>query len=1138
MAHNLEEELDVLLGEELNLDNLGEEPQPNDEEASASSNHSTDNEDDNPGAPGLEERDLGDSSDEEEEPPDPSNMSREEAERLFTEAVLNNLRQNKQPKKPKDPLMGEVITVDGKRLIRMGGVPNCKWTRLISKSKMHPNQFRSVDPTKHYKVGYGLKALEPAWTKQTKLSVLQNHIHQHLVASGMEQHEYLPDPHKPTRMVNVILKPHLFARDLEATTNSVKSIAKCYDGYDQGNDQLAHKFLLDCLDSELNEKVGGLDHSDDLFLVTWIKVVRNWTILTRERAQAIKKQVQDYRIQQVPGMDLSVAAAYLLPRLNALKETREIDPVDLLGFLKSLHGVYPVESEHHLPWWTEINGEIIKPLKDACDKAKLEMRKGPCEVEEFLIKATKDGTKHKGLDYKSILETLEVKYDKAYHSEEWPAAKDPVDSKAAPTTFDATAVHHTGVRSNQPCTKADVMALMQNFDKLRSNNRDKPKFSKADKTCHACGQKGHFARDPECPKNKAHVDNKTPQTSNQRKKFKKEKTNWKHIPPKDGEPKSKTRDGKLWHWCSKCSNSRGRWTSSHTSEEHGKKPAGGPTANVVTLDTSPCAWHTSLPTEHSWLELMKDMGSVLFAPLLMMLCSYIVLFVMHCNNLSIASALHSHLETVASCASGFWTALATMAPHLLDLLHQAIQDHPLMCWIINSLWLLGITHALWQGPSQPPDPWRLEPKLPRREQRLKDKHLKRLTTPRFKGASIKDRNFSKHYPRRLRTERRFWTRAPTHDERHKWTEFFGDWFEKNGRPSPTKGHKGAWTEGRWKHKSRGALPKPRKAPPFRVQRSHRGFEARFNPVRTKQCQNQSRKCWTCGNTGHTAKQCELGRRNSTHSRPKCVNHKGRSSCIDPTSCPFAKPNHSPDWKHWHRTVNCCQRVKPEGSFTPSQEELDRVASAAARLGQENHNPHRLAEEVMAFCVALDPTFIEAALCAPHKVKDAMPPDGSFKIIWDSGATHSITNDSKDFIGPIRSVGVCKTLTGLARGLMITGVGTVGWTVLDINGKPRTLKVEAHLVPKSPVKLMSTAQLLQAYTGETISLDDQSATLSGIAGDPERPPVKAFVNPCNNIPDCTAFKMEELEKAALALNTMVTTVDPRNINLSEPQKELL
>ena len=249
-------------------------------------------------------------------------------------------------------------------------------------------------------------------------------------------------------------------------------------------------------------------------------------------------------------------------------------------------------------------------------------------------------------------------------------------------------------------------------------------------------------------------------------------------------------------------------------------------------------------------------------------------------------------------------------------------------------------------------------------------------------------------------------------------------------------------------------------------------------------------------------------------------------------CPFTKV----DSRH-RQLLKWCR----DSGFLPSQEHLDRAAHSGTRPDPPDGGhcaQTRHAEEVMAFCVTLDPSFIDAALCAPHKVKEAMPPDSSFKLIWDSGASHCITNNKQDFVGPVRSAGIFKTLTGLAKGLVIRGVGTVAWTVLDTNGKPRTLKMEAYYVPKSPVRLMSTAQLLQTYSGETISLDDRSATLSGIAGDPMRAPVKAFVNPTNNIPDCSAFQLNELEQAAMALNTMVTSVDPRNINLSEPEKELL
>ena len=93
---------------------------------------------------------------------------------------------------------------------------------------------------------------------------------------------------------------------------------------------------------------------------TWIKIVRTWTIMTREKAQLCKKEVQNYTIQDVAGMNMGTAVAYLTPRLNALLETREIDPADLYGFLKSLHKVYPTDNELHLPWWSEIHNDIIQ----------------------------------------------------------------------------------------------------------------------------------------------------------------------------------------------------------------------------------------------------------------------------------------------------------------------------------------------------------------------------------------------------------------------------------------------------------------------------------------------------------------------------------------------------------------------------------------------------------------------------------------------------------------------------------------------------------------------------------------------------------------------------------------------------------
>ena len=593
-------------------------------------------------------------------------------------------------------------------------------------------------------------------------------------------------------------------------------------------------------------------------------------------------------------------------------------------------------------------------------------------------------------------------------------------------------------------------------------------------------------------------------------------------------------------------------------------------------DTSPCAWHVSLPVEESWFDLLKTFGSNLLMPLIALFVCYFVMCLAHSYLDPIVSALSTHLDAMSNLGIGVWNGLKLAHPWALELLHQAKKDSPFVGWLLPFC-LLGVIHWFWHEPPQRRDHWwKHRHRMSRQKRRHHDRVMRRWMKPRFKGASIKDKNFSRRYPLRLRTERRFWTRAPTHEERNGWTDVFGDlreWFHRGEQTTAAPPPKGDRTQGSWHSRNKGATNRgrsntrqqPKKAPPFRVQRSNRGFEACFRHTRAKQSSNtatqcwvcgdsghiarhckqepvptkKTKQCWTCGNAGHHAQQCEFKPRHRPeikHTRQKCTDHCGRSTCRYPNWCPFAKEKSSHmDRGREHECSRHWSAGDPESSFMPTQEELDRVASVAA--DPPEHRTQK-ADEVMAFCVAMDPNFINAALCAPHKVKGAMPADSSFKLIWDSGASHCITNNKQDFIGPIRSAGFLKTLTGLARGLVIRGVGTVAWTVLDVNGKPRTLKLEAYLVPKSPVRLLSTAQLLQTYSGETISLDDQSATLSGIAGDPLRAPVKAFVNPSNNIPDCAAFQLDELEQAALALNTMVTSVDPRNINLTEPQKELL
>ncbi|KAI2492250.1 hypothetical protein MHU86_22314 [Fragilaria crotonensis] len=159
------------------------------------------------------------------------------------------------------------------------------------------------------------------------------------------------------------------------------------------------------------------------------------------------------------------------------------------------------------------------------------------------------------------------------------------------------------------------------------------------------------------------------------------------------------------------------------------------------------------------------------------------------------------------------------------------------------------------------------------------------------------------------------------------------------------------------------------------------------------------------------------------------------------------------------------------------------------------------------------------------------------VIWDSGASISITPDRKDFVGPINTPGPITQLQGIAKGLRIEGQGHVLWAMQDTLGNLRMLKVPAYLVSCIKVRLLSTTSLLQAYPGETITIEAHQLTLSGTS-DEARGQLIARVNPDNNLPTSDAHRSSDTPKAVAALNITLNTVHESNLNLTEAEKELL
>ena len=207
--------------------------------------------------------------------------------------------------------------------------------------------------------------------------------------------------------------------------------------------------------------------------------------------------------------------------------------------------------------------------------------------------------------------------------------------------------------------------------------------------------------------------------------------------------------------------------------------------------------------------------------------------------------------------------------------------------------------------------------------------------------------------------------------------------------------------------------------------------------------------------------------------------------------------------------------------------------------------NKIANHVNMARVSADPgqcnaALLRMALQAPTRFRAAIASTKTrtYPIIWDSGASFSVSPDRNDFVGPIKKPGAITQLQGIAKGLRIEGYGHVMWAVHDTTGQLRMLKVPAYYAPRIRVRLLSTTSLLQSYPSETIQIEPHQLTLSGQPGQPTRGSVIVQVDPRSNLPTSEGHSYNDPPKAVAALEATITHVDDANVNLSEAEKELL
>ena len=215
------------------------------------------------------------------------------------------------------------------------------------------------------------------------------------------------------------------------------------------------------------------------------------------------------------------------------------------------------------------------------------------------------------------------------------------------------------------------------------------------------------------------------------------------------------------------------------------------------------------------------------------------------------------------------------------------------------------------------------------------------------------------------------------------------------------------------------------------------------------------------------------------------------------------------------------------------------------LGRRHHiqayrkfaNAHHLRDITTNMASLTTAEALHAILQAPTKLRDMMPKDGSFPIIWDSGASISVTNDKANFLTFTKVSPRHNNVMGVAQGLKFSGFGEVLWSFLDEKGTLRSFKLPALYIPSATTCLLSTTNLLQSYSGELIEQTGRGMHLSGTS-DGQRNAVVATINPNNNLPTSTGYSYGKVMEATNTLVNTVSTTAATNTNLGQADKELL
>ncbi len=934
--------------------------------------------------------------------------------------------------RPTAPLMGIVEEVyAGSNLFnfKLGGKPKADWSgiELPNETKENNFRFRPVNVTKDKYIEVRKKALKSTFAANSSTVTPLLELEERAKAIGLDTYLYLPNPSDKTEMLLITKHYPVFIANITETTKIAQDIRSKFDNNDKREDATLHSVIKASCSKDILDRLQYSMKDNDTAALFLLKVMERAVHSSSGYYDKVRDQLKSLQPRQFTGENIEAMCLKGMELIEILKGANRLSPDDFLRFVKN----FAIISMTTGQYVHEIECLISTLSKAIREKVHLPQDK----VWEQLVA--------QNLDPITLIESITTFYRTEISDGSWAAAKLPSSSRTPTSKFSAN------LASSSPSSSSDVQDTREGaITKLlallhldsspmekgiargqSSNGNQGSKPVGASGNCHICGSPDHWAR--ECPKKKTgtivsrkgkyHNGNNLGSNNSRSNKQK----SWRTTAPTSGSPQTIHKNGRTFHWCAKCR----RWSSTHGTAGHtGRSNTttnnnDKDSANLLSVD--PGAWCT-------FIDPPSPQSTNLFT-----------LF-------SIALLGAISVGLVSTLASMYWSVITSWISHTPYMIATMVMSHVkenlytiyLPALAPASWFLIGFSTALAFRHSHPPTP------MKRSIRRLYQKAYRRWKRKGNRYSKSHHGNFHRSYPRRLKNQNIYHTKAPTHHQRQLQSSLH-DFVTHHSRPCNRCTKNGAFISA---HSGTCGFRKPT---PYEARRLH----------------NKINRGW---------------KGNYYVSNPRRVPHRLTKSQVNA---------------------------------------INNIVTSVNLLTLPNLTQHE----------SNIPLVLRAAHQAPGRFRTALGQNDSFPIIWDSGASVSITPDIKDFTS-FKSSNVSK-LNGVGSGLKVEGEGIVTWTLPDDNGTFRTLHIKAYYAPASRVRLLSTHGLLQEHKGESIKILPHALKLSGVSGNPSKRPVTVRMNSHSNLPMSIAYRKPEASVPSALLST-ISSVHDANMNLSEPQKELL